>query len=60
MDRGAWWATVHEVTESDMTGRLSMHACRDLLQMISWLVLQACLGALPVLPWVPVFACSVF
>ena len=25
MDRGAWQATIHEVTESDMTERLSMH-----------------------------------
>ena len=25
IDRGAWWATVHEVTESDTTGLLSMH-----------------------------------
>ena len=25
-DRGAWRATVHDVTESDMTERLSMHA----------------------------------
>ena len=24
MDRGAWWATVHAVTESDMTEQLSM------------------------------------
>ena len=23
MDRGAWWATVHSVTESDMTEQLS-------------------------------------
>ena len=25
MDRGAWWATVHEVAELDMTEKLSMH-----------------------------------
>ena len=25
IDRGAWWATVHEVTESDTTGLLSMY-----------------------------------
>ena len=43
-----------------MTERLSMHACRDLLQVISWRVLQACLGALPGLPLVPVFGCSDF
>ena len=24
MDRGAWWATVHRITESDMTEQLSM------------------------------------
>ena len=27
MDRGAWRATVHGVTESDMLKRLRMHAC---------------------------------
>ena len=24
MDRGAWWATVHEVTKSDMTEQLTL------------------------------------
>ena len=28
MDRGAWWATVHRVTESDTSERLSTHAQR--------------------------------
>ena len=27
MDRGAWWAIVHTVATSDMTERLSTHAC---------------------------------
>ena len=29
MDSGAWWATVHRVTESDMTGAAGMHALND-------------------------------
>ena len=29
MDIGAWWATIHGVTESDMTEQLSMHARVD-------------------------------
>ena len=29
MDRGAWWATVHSVTESDMT-EATQHACKHL------------------------------
>ena len=24
MDRGAWWATIHEVTKSDKTGQLTL------------------------------------
>ena len=28
-DRGAWWAAVHGVAESDTTQILSMHACRN-------------------------------
>ena len=28
MERGAWWATVHRVTESDMTERLHIHTRR--------------------------------
>ena len=27
MDRGAWWATVHEVAESNATQLLSTYAC---------------------------------
>ena len=33
MDRGAWWATVHGVTESDMTG----HACGCFYTIVSML-----------------------
>ena len=32
MDRGAWQATVHEVTELDTTGRLSVHTHTQLKQ----------------------------
>ena len=30
-DRGAWWATVQSVTESDTTEQLSKHACKCFL-----------------------------
>ena len=35
MDRGAWQATVHSVTESDMTEQLSMHALTEYIFQIS-------------------------
>ena len=30
MDKGAWWATVHSVTESDMTEQLTFYQEWDL------------------------------
>ena len=32
MDRGAWWATVHGVAESDAT-EATEHACMQLVQL---------------------------
>ena len=34
MDRGAWWATVHGVVESDMTERLSTAQHQPILSCI--------------------------
>ena len=31
MDRGAWWATVHGVSELDMTGHSSILALKELI-----------------------------
>ena len=37
VDRGAWWATVHGVTESDMTEQLSFHFISCLLMRVNFL-----------------------
>ena len=34
MDRGAWWALIHEVTELDLTERLSMHTGEMMLSFV--------------------------
>ena len=34
MDRGAWWATVHGVTKSDMTEQLSTQTHRGLVDTV--------------------------
>ena len=49
MDGGAWWTTVHRVTESDMAehqrlfclGYIKMHLClRDLTLLQQWFILR--------------------
>ena len=34
MDRGAWWATVHRVSESDMT-EATWHTCTHMVSLVS-------------------------
>ena len=36
MERGAWWAIVHGVTESDMTKQLNTHTHTHKLTSKSW------------------------
>ena len=38
MNRGAWWATIHGVTELDTTEQLSTHITSQLLNIFSFLV----------------------
>ena len=38
LDRGAWWATVHEVTESDMTEQLTVSLSNHFIETLFWWV----------------------
>ena len=41
MDRGAWWATVHRVTESDTTEQLTLSMLKQILGWWGSLIKQA-------------------
>ena len=48
VDRGAWWAAVHGVTQSrTQLKRLSMHACKDVIERKYWAKIFQILTLMP-------------
>ena len=41
MNRGVWWATVHEIKGSDSTERLSIHTLPIVLELLEKFVLNS-------------------